>query len=314
MVRQTLTLSSAPPLVLAGPTAAGKSDLAVQIALRCNGLVICGDSRQLYSGMQIGAASPSILAKETVPHLGFGSRPAEPPQDANGFIHDADLWVKQAQAQQKQPIIVGGAGLYLRAFRFGLNDVPKSDPTIRAQLATELEKHGLASMHDKLKLVDPMGAAAIHQNDPVRVIRSLELFRITGTPPSQLRTSHAGRDVRVQAKWVLLEASMAWLGHRLRQRVEEMFTDGLVQEAVALRGQLGASHRLLDTMGYQEALKLNDGLLSEDEAIQETYRRHRQFARRQRTWFQKETWWQRVPAESSDLADQVLSLTDLAKS
>jgi tRNA dimethylallyltransferase len=314
MVRQALTLPPAPPLVLAGPTAVGKSDLAVEIARRCNGLIICGDSRQLYTGMQIGAAAPSLPAKETVPHLGFGSRPADPPQDANGFIRDADGWVKEAQAQGKQPIIVGGAGLYLRAFRYGLDDVPKSDKAIRAALTMELEEYGLAALHEKLKLVDPKGAATIHQNDPVRVVRALELFRITGTPPSQLRKSHGGRDVRVQAKWVLLEASMAWLSERLRQRVLEMFSQGLVQEAVALRSLLGGSHRLLDTMGYKEALGLYDGSLTQEEAIQETYRRHRQFARRQRTWFQKETWWQRIPADSGDLADQVLDFADLAKS
>lgn len=299
------------PVVLAGPTASGKSDIAIQIGERSNGHVICGDSRQLYAGMQIGAAAPSPAQTLQVKHMGFGVRAPEDGQDAQGFITDTDALISRCNAEGKQPIVVGGAGLYLRSLRYGLSDVPQGDPQIRDRLKEELHSFGLQHMHERLVQVDPKGAQSIHPNDPVRIIRALELHAITGKAPSEMRTTHGSQDVRIHCHWILLQVDMSWLSERLQNRVRLMFDAGLVEEAIALRDRLGSSHHLLETMGYKEALLLHDGELSKEEAVTQTYRRHRQYARRQRTWFQKEDWWQRFDASSPTVAEEIADFLNI---
>lgn len=292
MVRSALT-----PLVIAGPTAAGKSALALALAAsEPAGVVVCADSRQVYEGMRVGTAAPDADELTRAPHAGYNVVPPEERYDAGRFLQDTDRLVEEVQRAGRRPILVGGSGLYLRSWRFGLSDVPARDDAVRERLEREVEEQGAPALHARLKERDPASADRIEANDPIRVVRALEILEVTGERPSALRRSHAETPPRVDARWLLLEAEASWLRPRLRARVAAMFERGLVDEACALRERLGPGHRLLSTMAYEEALAVADGALPRADAVEIIEKRQWQYARRQRTWFKKEPWWERAAA------------------
>lgn len=287
------------PIVIAGPTASGKSAIALNFAKKNNGIIICADSRQIYQHMRIGTASPSDEDLAQVEHLGFNCRSPLENYDAALFVRDTLAFVDEVLKQKKVPIIVGGTGLYLRALRFGLNDVQGRCVEIRERLEQEAAQSGLAVLHARLAAVDEAAAARIHMNDPVRIVRALELFELHQSAPQALMKSHFSDDIKFNAQWFLLWPERSILHVRIKERIEVMFSAGLVDEALALRKILPEGHRLLKTMGYEEALRLADGEIFEKEALELVLIRQRQYAKRQYTWFKKETWWQR------DLGDLV---------
>lgn len=318
MVRSSLTKTDAPswraepiPWVIAGPTASGKSALAVALAQRTGGGVVCADSRQVYEDMHIGAAAPSETERGLVPHHRYNVIPPEERYDAGRFVNDTDRVVHQTIADGKRPVLVGGSGLYLRCWRHGFDAVPGGDAGHRATLEAELARRGTVELHERLTAIDPVAAAAISPNDPVRIVRALEIHLATGRRPSELRTGHdVNATPRVAARWLLLEAEPGWLSDRIAARTEAMWQAGLVDEAVRLRARLGPGHPLLGTMGYEEALAAHDGQLQRDEAIARIAQRQRAYAKRQRTWFRKETCWARLPADDPDLVSKALALLE----
>ena len=297
------------PIVIAGPTGAGKSDVALALAARRRGAIVCGDSRQVYAGMRVASAGPSVDDEARAPHFGFHALPPEAPFTAGDFVAACDAWIDAAAAAGATPFVVGGSGLYLRAWRHGLDDAPPADAAVRAGLEGERARLGTAALHARLAAVDPAAAAKIEPVDAVRVVRALEIFALTGRKPSELRASHGRRDapgaVRRDARFILLEAPMEWLEPRLRARARAMFAAGLVDEARALRARLPAGHKLLATMGVEEALQVADGEATVDAAVDAVARRQRAYARRQRTWFRGEPWWQRFDASRDDLVDAI---------
>jgi len=303
------SLDRARPVVIAGPTGAGKSGLALALAERERGAIVCADSRQLYVGMQVGAAGPDDKERARAPHVGYAAFPPEEVYDAGRFIEDTDRHVDEARKRGELPILVGGSGMYLRCWRYGLDDVPGGDPAVRDALERRRAEEGLGALFEELQRVDAESASKFGPNDPVRIVRALEVFMVTGEPASARKTSHFAREPRREATWLLLEPSLEWLTPRLAARAKRMFDEGLVEEALALRDRLGHGHRLLETMGYEEALAFADGRLRREEALSLTVQRQRQFARRQRTWFRKEPWWHRVdPADSAVLEAEVRGL------
>jgi tRNA dimethylallyltransferase len=293
------------PIVLAGPTASGKSGQALALAERLDGEIVCADSRQVYEAMRIGTASPDDDELDRVPHVGFNRVRPEESYDAGRFLEDTDRAVAEVAGRGRVPILVGGSGLYLRSWRFGLDDVPPRDDELRRRLEGEVEALGTEALHARLAELDPASAERIKPQDPVRIIRALEVHALTGRSASELRRSHGEGPPRVDARWLLLEAEQPWLRARLEARAREMFANGLVAEAVALRERLGAGHRLVATMGYEEALQVADGETPEVEAVAKTAQRQARYARRQRTWFKKEPWWRRFDAAAPDLAEQL---------
>ncbi|MBH1988621.1 MAG: tRNA (adenosine(37)-N6)-dimethylallyltransferase MiaA [Myxococcaceae bacterium] len=284
--------SSLEPLVIAGPTGCGKSAWALQCAQEQEGELICADSRQIFQRMGLGTACPSEEDYAQVRHHGFERLDPRVRYSAGQFIVDTDAFVREIQGRGKRPILVGGTGLYLRAWRFGLEDVLASDPLIRQRLEQERQE----SLYARLLERDPHSAAVIQPTDRIRTLRALEVLEMSGRCPSALRTTDWQREPRVQAAWVLLWPSVADLDARLRLRVERMFLDGLAEEALALRSYLAEDDPALrlKTPGYCEAFLYLDGEISLGEAKERVFRRHRQYAKRQRTWFQKEAWWRRV--------------------
>lgn len=284
MVSQNIT-----PIVITGPTCSGKSALAMQMALELDGEIICADSRQIYQRMSIGTACPSPEDYVRIKHHGFENLDPRENYSAGQFIEDTDIYVNEIQARHKTPILVGGTGLYLRAWRFGLDDVLPADPKIRHQLGQE----SLEALYLRLQNLDSVSAEKIKSTDPIRIKRALEIYELTGQPASKLRQTDWTRSPRVQAQWLLLTPDRAKLDIQLKARVASMFEHGLVQEALAFRDYLGSNDPFerLKTPGYLEALQLADGLISKEQALELTFRRHRQYAKRQNTWFQKESWW-----------------------
>ncbi len=282
------------PIIIAGPTASGKSALAMQIAEQVGGEIICADSRQAYAHMKVGTAGPSYEEMARIPHHGFFQIDPDQLYDAGQFVNDADRYVAEIIGRKRIPILVGGTGLYLRAFRYGLSDVPKRDEKIRAQIVEESRKVGWQNLHEQLKKIDDKAAAQIASNDEVRILRALEIWYLTKQKPSGLRQSHSSETPRLEAEWLLMYPEKEWLWERLLARVKQMFDDGLVEEALVLRERIKVKTELLKTMGYEEALLFADGLLRKDEAIMKAAIRHRQYAKRQLTWFKKESWWKRI--------------------
>lgn len=283
------------PIVIAGPTGSGKSALALEIAEKINGEIICADSRQIYQRMPIGTACPSPADYARVRHHGFERLDPKKTYSAGDFIRDTDNFVQDIFSRHKTPLIVGGTGLYLRAWRFGLDNILPSDIQIRQKLDQESPE----ILYQKLQATDPH--SLIHPSDSVRIKRALEIYELTGKSASSLRQIDWNRAPRVNAQWLLINPSKDELDTRLKKRVAWIFQQGLLQEALALREYLG-THERLQTPGYLEALKLADGEISEEEALELTFRRHRQYAKRQTTWFQKENWWQKkYPIQHFDL-------------
>ncbi len=232
------------PIVISGPTGCGKSALALELARLIDGEIVCADSRQIYEGMRIGAAGPSEAELRVVPHHLF--HVVDPKQlfDAGQYRTRCTERIADIQSRMRTPIVVGGTGLYLRALRFGLEDVPGKDDVIRDALNAQLESEGLDALHLELARVDPQTAALVAPQDPIRILRALELFRITGTKASTLRQSH-GTKIQLQAIWINLQLRRDLLLKRLENRALGMWTGGLIDEAVALKRVLGDAHPLL---------------------------------------------------------------------
>lgn len=276
------------PIIIAGPTGSGKSAFAMQIAKDLDGEIICADSRQIYQRMSIGTACPTQQDYAKIPHHGFEKLDPREKYSAGQFIADTDAYVQEIISRKRTPILVGGTGLYLRAWRFGLDDVLPADVKIREKLDHE----SLETLYIRLQQVDPVSAGKIKPEDPVRIKRALEIYELTGQPASTLRQTDWTRKPRVPARWILLNPPN--LDERLKARVVSMFEEGLVQEALALRDYLGSDdpHERLKTPGYLEALQMADGEITQEQALELTFRRHRQYAKRQNTWFKKEGWWE----------------------
>lgn len=294
------------PIVVAGPTASGKSALAIALAEAIGGELVCADSRQVYAGLTIASAGPTDDERARVPHHGFGTRPPSDEFTAGDFLRTCDAAVSAICARDRTPILVGGTGLYLRAWRLGLDAAPV-DAALREDLKLILLHEGLSALVDMLKETvkdeDPDALGRIDVHNPVRVMRAIEHAR-AGTGARDVAELLA-RPARHPATWVLLDAPLEELEPRIRARARTMFERGIVEEARALRATLPAGHALLRTLGTEEALAVADGALSIDDAVARTTLRTRQYARRQRTWFKREPWWRRLSGPLAATADHV---------
>lgn len=282
------------PVIIAGPTASGKSSLALSMALKHNGEIVCADSRQFYAGMAIGTACPSAEDVKRVAHHGYGIiDPKTSKIDAGFFVRFAMKTIGEIQSRSKRPIFVGGTGLYLRSLCYGLGDVPRSDHTIVDALQKRCDQEGVSALYAELANIDPDTAATIKLSDSYRIMRALEIIALTGQKPSDLRQSFKNTP-KLVAHWIYKKPEKLWLLQRIKDRVLHMFGHGLVNEALDLRMKLPPDHWVLTVMGYQEALMYHDGLLGLDEAKERVIIRHRQYAKRQYTWFNKEPFYRFV--------------------
>jgi tRNA dimethylallyltransferase len=272
-------------LCILGPTASGKSSLAMQLAHAFNGELINADSRQFYRELEIGTAKPSRKERDEIPHHLIDCASIDAPWSVADFISAAREATREISARQKLPILVGGTGLYIRSFFEGLAKIPAITDEIRNDLRKELKTKGLPSLCDELQKCDPDSFARLKSNDTQRIIRALEVFRQTGKP---IHSFWEGQDSLSEFDALKIGVSLTreTLYGRINERVKEMLSRGLKDEAKALWTRHPDNAILQKTIGYAEWAELGFDDAAVLNAIQQNTRH---FAKRQLTWFRKES-------------------------
>jgi tRNA dimethylallyltransferase len=276
--------ASSRPIFLAGPTAVGKSGLALELCQRLGGEIISVDSMQVYQGMEIGTAKPSAQERQQVRHHLIDVVGIKESFDAAQFVRLATAAVQDIQARGRRPIFCGGTGLYFKAYLEGLGPAPPRDAKIRA----ELEATPLAKLLEELEQRDLPTYQAIDRQNPRRVIRALEVIRLTGQPFSAQRASWASGKLPSPGL-IGLTRPMSELIPRIHQRVDEMFKRGLVAEVESLLAQgLAENPTAMQALGYRQVAEYLRGERGLPETIELVKIRTRQFAKRQLTWFRRQ--------------------------
>jgi tRNA dimethylallyltransferase len=272
-------------VVVVGPTATGKSALGVELALALGGEVVNADSMQLYQGMDIGTAKLTDDERRAVPHHLLDIWPVTHTATVAEYQQLARDVVADVAGRGKVPVVVGGSGLYVRAFLDRI-EFPGTDPVIRTTLEKELEDAGPQALHERLAAADPAAAAAILPGNGRRIVRALEVIALTGRPFSAGLPAYESDYDAVQ---IGLDCDDVTLDGRVDARVDRMFDDGLVDEVRRLEKQgLREGRTSARALGYQQVLAMLDGTCSDAEAREETKRATRRFVRRQRSWFRRD--------------------------
>lgn len=283
-------------IALMGPTASGKTALAMEWAQRLQGEIVSVDSALVYRGLDIGAAKPEASMLAAVPHHLVDVREPWQPYSAAEFAADARAAMDDIAARGRLPILAGGTGLYFQALLEGLAPMPEADPGLRAALAAEATERGWPTLHAELATIDPRAAAKIKPTDPQRIQRALEVFRLSGKPISEWQSmpARARAPFRV-LKLVLAPRDRALLHQRIEQRFDAMLDAGFLQEVERLRAlsPLQAVERPLDlpairAVGYRQAWEYLDGTLARNEFRDRAIFATRQLAKRQLTWLRGE--------------------------
>ena len=299
--------SVGPPPVVAvvGPTATGKTALAVALAHRLGGEVVNADSMQLYRGMDIGTAKPDLAERAGVPHHLLDLWDVREPASVAEYRLRARTEIDRLRAAGVVPLLVGGSGLYVRAVLDEL-DFPGTDAAVRARLEGELADGGAAALHDRLAAVDPAAAAAILPSNGRRLVRALEVVELTGRPfPARMPDPRP----HYPAVTVGLDRAVEELDERVTTRVDRMWAAGFVEEVAALdTAGLREGPTASRALGYAQVLQQFDGVLTAAEARERTVITTRRFVRRQRSWFRRDaatTWFD---AARPDLVDRVVDV------
>jgi len=271
---------------IVGPTASGKTDLALRVAERIGAEIVSCDSMQLYRELDVGTAKPTAEERARVPHHLVDLLRPDDVYSAARYADDADRAIADIVARKKRVLVVGGTGLYLRALRFGLFAAPARDDALRARLLDE-EARTSGILHLKLRAVDPRAAERIAPADLVRLVRALEVHTLTGVPISEHHARHRATP-RHPIEVMLLDPPRERLEARIAARVDVMLAGGLVDEARQIRQKWGAAIPGLSSVGYAEVCQLLDGQLAASGLSDAIFRATRRYARRQRTWFAKE--------------------------
>jgi tRNA dimethylallyltransferase len=299
-----------PLIVVAGPTASGKSSLAIALAEGCGGEIVSCDSVAVYKLMDIGSAKPSSADRARVPHHCLNLYWSNEPCTAGDYARAARVALADIRSRGKVPIVAGGTGLYLRALLEGLAPAPPRDEALRERLREREASRGAGYLHRLLRRLDARAAEAIHANDTPKLIRSIEVTLAARTP--QTAQWAAGRDplrgYRV-LKFGLAPARES-LYQRIDARCEQMFERGLVEETASLREKFGDDCRALSSLGYAQALAVLRGEMSREQALAATRQGHRNYAKRQGTWFRRESdmHWLQGFGDAVEIRAQALAM------
>jgi tRNA dimethylallyltransferase len=297
-----------PVVVVAGPTAAGKSALSLDLAARLGGEVVNADSMQLYQGMDIGTAKLTVDERRGIPHHLLDMWDVTQTANVADYQRLARTAIDDLLARGRLPVLVGGSGLYIQAV---VDDMrfPGTDPRLRAQLETELAAHGPQPLHDRLAGLDPQAAAAILPSNGRRIVRALEVVALTGSFTARLPQPRAVYRVLPLA----VDREPVALDERIARRVDQMWRDGLVEEVRTLAQQrLAEGLTASRALGYRQVLDFLAGNLTENEARERTVSGTRRFVRRQRSWFGRDDRFRWLDGAADDLLDQALRLCEKA--
>ncbi len=281
------------PLLIAGPTAAGKSALALRIAEALDGEIVNADALQVYDGWRILTARPTPEDEARVPHHLYGHVPHDREYSVGAWLRDVQPLLEEIVARDRRPVIVGGTGLYFAALTEGLAEIPPVPPAIRAEATCRLEREGAPALAAEL---DPDTRARIDTRNPMRVLRAWEVLRATGrglaawqaaTPPPLLPLSRCHP--------LVIEAGRDWLNARIAQRFEAMLTGGVLEEARAMQPRWNSAHPAARAIGATELIAHLRGEITLAEAAERVCLLTRQYAKRQRSWFRgRMARWPRI--------------------
>jgi tRNA dimethylallyltransferase len=290
---------------IVGPTCTGKSALSLSLAGEFGGEIINADSMQVYRHFTIGAAKPDASALNEIPHHLIDI--VEPGEDFNAamFVERADHAIREVRGRGRTPILVGGTGLYLKALTYGLFKAP-TEGALREELKRRYEKDPLA-FYEELKNVDHAYAMRISFKDKVRSVRAMEVYRLTGTPMSELEKAHGFRDARYETLKIGLTGEREKLYGKIDARVEEMLANGWVEEVKAIlsMGYKEAS-KPFGSIGYRDILLYIKGEIPYGDMVENIKKNTRHYAKRQFTWFAKEkdVNWMRYPEDMAAIRDK----------
>lgn len=295
---------------LTGPTAAGKSVVSLHLAERLGAEIVSLDSMAIYRGMEIGVAKPDAAARAQVPHHLLDLR--DPNEDYSLSNYLADAWEAHLAIQRRgrQTLFVGGTPLYLKALLRGLFSGPPADAAFRDEMQSRVAAEGSPALHAELAALDPPAAAKLHPNDARRIIRALEVHRLTGRPISELQQQFERPNALEETRVFALDWPRDQLHARIERRVDAMLDAGLVAEVRGLRARYGRLSRTASqAVGYREALDHLGGVLDERELRQRIQAHTRQLAKRQETWFRALEEVRGVAAlgrAADEIADEIL--------
>tara|TARA_B100001750_G_scaffold141901_1_gene113173 strand:- start:77 stop:1021 length:945 start_codon:yes stop_codon:yes gene_type:complete len=279
-----------PVLAIVGPTAIGKTTVAINVAKKVNGEIIGLDSRQIYKGMAVGTAQPTIEEQAAAPHHLIGVKSPDSPISAGNYAKLVFNLVKDISERGKDPIICGGAGLYYRAITKGIFSESETDLDVREKLIQEYEETGPEGLLNRLQELDPEYAVKVHPNNKKRLIRALEIYTVTGKPPSEHfnRQEKFGTPI-LNLFTVLLTIDRKELDRRIAKRTAKMLNSGWIKETKILRkGNEPIAMHPMDSIGYRQIAAFLDGTLNKEELEERIILRTRQYARRQLQWFRHE--------------------------
>jgi tRNA dimethylallyltransferase len=278
---------TSPVICLMGPTATGKTALALALAERLPVDIVSVDASQVYRGLDIGTAKPSRDEQERFPHRLIDIRDPSEAYSAAEFRLDALREIGKITGAGRVPLLVGGTMFYFRALEYGLTELPSADPSTRARLATEARSVGWAAMHARLAARDPASGARIHPNDPQRILRALEIIELTGQTPSERRAAMPVTPAPYTfIKMAIIPPNRSELHARIDRRYHEMLARGLVEEVGALRqrGDLNLDLPSMRTVGYRQIWEYLTETINYSEMIERAVAATRQLAKRQMTW------------------------------
>ncbi|MBW8191027.1 tRNA (adenosine(37)-N6)-dimethylallyltransferase MiaA [Neiella marina] len=300
-----------------GPTASGKTDLAITLAEQYNCEIISVDSALVYRGMDIGTAKPNAQELARAPHRLIDIIDPAETYSAADFRRDALKHMAEIVAAGKTPLLVGGTMLYFKALLEGLSALPAADPKIRQQIADEAEQHGWSYLHEQLAQVDPVAAKRIHPNDPQRLNRALEVYRISGKSLTELQAQQAQSKPPYRfVQFAIAPQERAMLHERIAQRFELMLSAGFEQEVAELfaRKNLHPELPSIRSVGYRQMWAYLAGEIDHDEMVYRGIVATRQLAKRQMTWLRgwSDVHW--LDTHSATNLQQVIALTGLRQS
>jgi tRNA dimethylallyltransferase len=293
-----------PVVVIVGPTAVGKSGIAIEVAKRFETAILTADSRQVYRGMDVGTDKPPLALRQGVSHQLIDLVDPDKPFNTGLFRQYAAEAIDHLYQHRQLPLVVGGTGLYVRTLLQGLCEAPPADPMVRAQLCEEARTQGFEHLYARLAAIDPVTAGKLHPRDTSKVIRALEVHQLSGLPMSGFQASHGFAERPFSSLVIGLNRDRDELYRRIEERIDWQLANGLVEET---RGLLDSGYRrdsaAMKGLGYRQVAAYLAGECDRVEMVRLFKRDTRRFAKRQMTWFRRErdiTWVMMDEAEPAE--------------